>query len=188
MSASSGMQALARPSTGKTGLVIVLMSESVLFLTLLGAYAALRSQTDWQMSHTWARLFVPVLNTAILIASAIMATYAQRYANTRSRAGVRVAQVITVTLGAAFLAGQIYEFAHSGMRIDDQALGGAFFALLGFHGLHVAAGLVVLGIGIMRPRFGEFSEADASAIQMGSLFWYYVTAVWLVLFVALYLV
>ena len=58
---------------------------------------------------------------------------------------------------------------------------------MSFHGLHVLAGMVMLTIGIVRARLSDFSAGDAGAIEIGSLFWYYVAAVWLVLFAALYL-
>jgi cytochrome c oxidase subunit 3 len=188
MNASGSFRGLARPRTERMGLIIALMSESVLFLTLLGAYAALRGQIDWQVPHTWERMAVPMTNTALLLTSAIVAWRTGELSKRRDRHSVMVAQLTSLALGVGFLAGQMYEFSHSGMRIDDPTLGGIFFALLGFHGLHVAAGLVLLGIGAMRTRFHEFSTADVAAIQIGTLFWYYVTAVWLLLFIVPYLV
>ena len=73
------------------------------------------------------------------------------------------------------------------MRIDDQAFGGVFFTLMGFHGLHVLAGVVFLSINLARARLGDFSPARYDAVEIGTWFWYYVAAVWIVLFAALYL-
>jgi cytochrome c oxidase subunit 3 len=177
-----------RPSTGKVALLVVLASESVFFLTLLTAYVALRGQVAWDIPRTLARLAIPIGNTLVLLASVVAARRTELIARTGRRNGLAGSQLVTLVLGAFFVAGQVYEFTHAGMRIDDQAFGGVFFALMSFHGLHVLAGMVMVTMGIVRTQLADFSSGDAEAIEVGSLFWYYVAAVWLLLFCALYLV
>jgi len=96
--------------------------------------------------------------------------------------------LFTVILGLVFVAGQMYEFSHAGLSIDDQAFGGVFFTLLGFHAVHVLAGVVFLTLILMRAILGDFSAERYEAVELSVWFWYYVTAVWAVLFTALYLV
>ena len=177
-----------RPSTGKIALLVVLASESVFFLTLLTAYVALRGQVTWDIPRTLERLAIPIGNTIILLGSVMAARRTEQIARSGRRGGLAGMQVLTLALGVAFVAGQIYEFTHAGMRIDDQAFGGVFFALMSFHGLHVLAGMVMLALGIVRARLTDFTARDAGAIEIGSLFWYYVATVWLILFCALYLI
>ncbi len=180
---------MSKVATGKVALAIILLTETVLFATLLAAYVALRSQANWALVHSLPRLLVPILNTTILLASAWSARQTHVLVLAKQRTAlVPTTQALTLALGLIFVAGQAYEFAHAGLRIDDQAFGGVFFALMGFHAVHILAGVVVLAINLARPRYPNFSEADATAIEIGSLFWYYVVAVWLVLFTALYLV
>ena len=85
------------------------------------------------------------------------------------------------------MAGQIIEFNHAGLHIDDQAFGGVFFTLIGFHALHLLAGVFFLGLNLIRANLGDFSGERYEAVELGSWFWYYVTAVWVVLFMALYI-
>jgi cytochrome c oxidase subunit 3 len=177
-----------KPGTGKVALLVVLGSESVFFLTLLTAYVALRGQVAWDLSRTLERLVIPIGNTAILLASVIAARRTELIARNGQRAGLAALQTLTLVLGLIFVGGQVYEFTHAGMRIDDQAFGGVFFALMSFHGLHVLAGMVMLALGIVRARLPDFSAGDARAIEIASLFWYFVAGVWLLLFCALYLV
>ena len=58
--------------------------------------------------------------------------------------------MLTLLLGLAFVAGQVFEFGHAGLQIDDQGLGAVFFTLMGFHALHVLAGVVFLVINLAR--------------------------------------
>jgi heme/copper-type cytochrome/quinol oxidase subunit 3 len=180
-------RAMSRFSNGKVALSIILLSESVFFATMLVAYIALRKQASWPVEHTLVRLIIPLANTAILLFSAISAgrgTVSIRNGKTSASQGW---QMLTLLLGLVFVTVQIYEFSHAGMHINDQAFGGVFFTLMGFHGLHVLAGVVFLIINLARTRLSDFSPAHYEAVELGTWFWYYVTAVWIVLFAALYL-
>ena len=178
---------MSKLSNGKVALFIILISESVFFATLLVAYAALRDQTNWPVDHNLARLTIPLINTAILLLSVIPAWHATVSVRDGKQSVLLISIVATLILGLVFVGGQIYEFSHAGLHINDQDVGGVFFTLMGFHDLHVLAGVVFLVINLVRTRLGDFSSSEYNSIELGSWFWYYVTAVWLVLFAALYL-
>ena len=178
---------MSRFSTGKVALSIVLASESVFFVTMLVAYISLRNQANWPVEHTLGRLTIPLANTAILLVSTLAARRATLSIRQGKTAALKSWLLSTLLLGLVFVGGQVYEFGRAGMRIDDQAFGGVFFTLMGFHGLHVLAGVVFLSINLARARLGDFSPARYDAVEIGTWFWYYVAAVWIVLFAALYL-
>jgi len=178
---------MSKLSNGKVALFIILISESVFFATLLVAYAALRDQTNWLIDHSLARLTIPSINTVILLLSVIPAWSAVVSVHNRKHSVLLISIIATLILGLVFVSGQIYEFSLAGFHINDQAFGGVFFTLMGFHALHVLAGVVFLIINLVRTHLGDFSSSEYNSIELGSWFWYYVTAVWLVLFAALYL-
>jgi cytochrome c oxidase subunit 3 len=177
-----------RFSTGRIALLVTLGTESVFFLTLLVAYAALRNEVGWSVPHDLARLAIPLANTILLLVSAFTAGWSSKAAREDRLSALQAGLSITLMLGLIFVAGQLYEFSHAGLKIDDQAFGGVFFMLMGFHALHVLAGIVFLALNLARARLGDFSAGRHEAVELGSAFWYYVTAVWLVLFTALYLI
>lgn len=185
---STSSHPMSRISTGRVGLLVTLGTETVLFVTLLVAYVALRDQVSWNLPHTLNRLSFPLINSSILLTSALTARWSlkaiRKDQTTVSQSGL----LVTLLLGLIFVTGQIYEFNQAGLSIDDQSFGGVFFTLLGFHAVHVLAGVVFLALNWMRLRLGDFSATHHEAIELGSWFWYYVTAVWVVLFVALYLI
>jgi cytochrome c oxidase subunit 3 len=177
-----------RPGNGKVALLVVLASESVFFATLIVAYIALRGQAAWPVEHTLQRLAIPLANTSILLLSALSAWRAEDGIR-RGRQPALLGWLIgALLLGGIFVLGQGYEFSHAGMRVDDQLVGGVFFTLMGFHALHVLGGMVVLAIVWVRARLGDFSARRHDTVTVGVWFWYYVCAVWLVLFTALYLI
>jgi cytochrome c oxidase subunit 3 len=169
---------------------MVLASETALFATLVMSYLLLRTgQAGWPYMHpSVSRLVVPALNTTVLLVSAAVA-WRSSLAIQRGEAGrLKAGLALACTLGILFIAGQIFEFTRSGMRPDDPAFGGVFFALMGFHAVHVLAGVVVLGLNLLRAQLGDFDQEKHVAVDVGTWFWYYVTGVWLVLFTVLYLI
>lgn len=187
MSAIGSAHPMSEYSTGRIALLVTLGTESVFFVTLLVAYAALRAGVEWDVPHTLPRLALPLANSVVLLLSAVAAWWSGRAIARNKQRALRRGLVVALLLGLLFVAGQAYEFSHAGLQIDDQAFGGVFFTLLGCHAAHVLAGIVFLGLNLGRATMGDFTAGDHEAVELGNLFWFYLTAVWAVLFAALYL-
>ena len=188
MNSTTTAHPMSKISTGRIALLMTLGTESVFFITLLVAYAALRDEVTWNVPHTLSRLALPLLNTAVLLVSVIAARSSNIAIRNDKQAALQNNLLIALLMGLLFVAGQVYEFSHAGMRISDASFGGVFFTLMGFHAIHVLAGVVFLFLNYIRARLGDFSVERYEAVELGVWFWYYVAAVWLVLFAALYLV
>ena len=63
-----------------------------------------------------------------------------------------------------------------------------YFALTGFHALHVLGGLVVFAIILVLYAVGRLSIDHSSMIELTGLYWHFVDIVWIFLFPLLYLV
>jgi len=173
----------------RMGLLLLLGSTGAIFWILVMVYVFLRSSRLQASSpFTPAQLALPTLNTAILLLSAGMARWALCGIHNDNRAALQWGLAASLLLGLIFAGGQIVEFRLSGMAPADRGAGGIYFVLIGIHALHVLAGVVFLAINWWRARMGDFSAHAHIAVEIGTLFWYFVTAVWLVLFAALYLV
>jgi cytochrome c oxidase subunit III len=188
--ARSNRAARRQNNSVQIAVLLVLGAETIFFGTLVVSYIASR-MGGLASPFPQAEIFhftIPVINTSVLLLSAIAGGVALRGIR-RGRRGLLVTGLsIALLLGLVFVAGQVIEFSRSGMSPSDTAFGGVFFALLGFHALHVVSGVVVLGLLLLRARLGDFNPRRHTAIQAGMWFWYYVTAVWVVLFIVLYLV
>ena len=179
----SNSDALAR-----TTLLVALASESTLFVTLFMAYLYLRTgASQATFEHVGpSDTLIAATNTALLVISAWVAGQAVAAIGRGDQHGLLRGLLITLALGGVFVAGQVFEFDRSGMAPDDPAFGGVYFALMGFHALHVLAGIVILAVAAVRARLGDFTARRHTAVKVGAWFWYYVTGVWVVLFVGLY--
>jgi cytochrome c oxidase subunit 3 len=63
-----------------------------------------------------------------------------------------------------------------------------YFAMTGLHGLHVLAGMVVIGWLLLRSIGGAFSSAYFTPVDLGGLYWHLVDLIWIFLFPLLYLI
>ncbi|MEP7105574.1 MAG: heme-copper oxidase subunit III [Chloroflexota bacterium] len=95
--------------------------------------------------------------------------------------------VCTILLGVFFEAGQAYEFATAHINFTTNQFASAFFTMTGFHGGHVAGGLVLLCLVLFRALKGQFSAANHVAPAAITLYWHFVDVVWIFLYLILYL-
>ncbi|HEX6488194.1 MAG TPA: heme-copper oxidase subunit III [Candidatus Dormibacteraeota bacterium] len=96
----------------------------------------------------------------------------------------------TILLGAGFEAGQAYEFINQWPKLHWSGLnqfGNAFYTMTGFHGGHVAGGLILLLLILYRAGRGQFSPQHHVGPAAVTLYWHFVDVVWIFLFGILYL-
>ena len=63
-----------------------------------------------------------------------------------------------------------------------------YFAMTGFHALHVFGGLVVFVIILLLAARGRFGPHNETFLELTGLYWHFVDIVWIFLFPLLYLV
>jgi heme/copper-type cytochrome/quinol oxidase subunit 3 len=104
---------------------------------------------------------------------------------------MRIWLVATALLGISFLAGQAFEFTEfhdEGLSVDRNLFGTTFFVLTGFHGAHVAVGVLILLSLVQASLSGKLTERDSLAVELGGLYWHFVDIVWIVIFTLVYLI
>ena len=166
MTAVSESRRIQRETLARTTMYIVLGVETIFFGTLITSYLFLRNgQTDWPFANpSIEQTVVPGLNTLLILASALIAWHGEKDIKKGNVNGLSLSLALTVGLGLLFVVGQVFEFNRAGMRPDDETFGGVFFALMGFHALHVFAGLVFLVLNFGRARMGDFSAKSHIAV------------------------
>ena len=105
--------------------------------------------------------------------------------------GLRRWYVISAVMGTVFLIGQTYEYVMlvlEGTTISSSVYGSVFFITTGFHGLHVAAGVLAFVVLVMRTTMSRFTPAQATAAIVVSYYWHFVDVVWIGLFVTIYFI
>src|SRR5450759_4547110 len=77
-----------------------------------------------------------------------------------------------------------------GERVLDlqPPLRSVYYLTTGFHGLHVAGGLLAFIVVLLRSTYGRFTPADATSAIVVSYYWHFVDVVWIGLFTTIYLI
>lgn len=99
--------------------------------------------------------------------------------------------LVTLVLGLVFLFGQGKEYLrlfHDQVNLSANTFGTSFFTLTGFHGLHVAVGLIVITIIIGLAIAGDFDIKKSSLIVTVGIYWHFVDIVWAVVFFVVYVI
>lgn len=98
---------------------------------------------------------------------------------------------MTALLGMTFLGFQAYEFTafvNEGLGLGTNLFGSSFFTLTGFHGAHVAAGVLWLWSLFAIDVKRGLGPDDATSVDISALYWHFVDVVWIVIFALVYLI
>jgi len=181
-----------RTPSSLLGMVIFITSELMFFGALFGAYFTIRAQAgEWPSPGT---PHIDALRTAIFTVFLVASSFTQHLGVLAIRKGDRPGLVrwtlVTIGLGVVFLIGQGIEYAElfdEGFTIGTNSFGTLFFTMTGFHGLHVAGGLLMLTIVAAKGRMGHFTSTRHGPAEAVGYYWHFVDVVWLFLFLVLYL-
>ena len=166
------------------GLWLFLASEVMLFGALFSAYALLRvSAPAWPSGRTLLNPMLGGINTVVLLAATGIIWRARAQPVARARQAV----LIGTALSLVFLVIKAIEYRQeiaAGSLPSVNTFLACYFTLTGLHALHVLGG-VVANVWAVAGRAG--AAMAANRIRLISLYWTFVDAVWLVVFVLLYL-
>jgi cytochrome c oxidase subunit 3 len=100
--------------------------------------------------------------------------------------------LLTIGLGGLFLYGTAEEWHRliyeHGLTISTNLFGTTYYSLVGLHGFHVTAGLLMLLMVALFTLTGRVSVEQSRRVEVLSMYWHFVDAVWIVVFTVVYLV
>ena len=182
----------SKPNTGLIGAAVFIVSESMFFIGLFLAYFFLRGDTTIQIPSdqpVHPSLALPLINTLILAVSVGAMAYAERGIAANKQRNLVIGVTVAAVLGLVFMLVQTVEFSRFvsvGFSPSSSAFGSTFFALLIFHVLRVFAGVLFMVIVLVRAFMGQFTQQRRAAVQACMLYWCFIAAVWVVVFLVLY--
>jgi heme/copper-type cytochrome/quinol oxidase subunit 3 len=179
-------------SNNKMAMWLFLGSECLLFGGLISTYMLYRGRHSGSIGpdQIYDIPFTSVSSFVLLMSSLTMVLAVSSVARGDIR-NTKLWLVVTALLGATFLGGQVYEFTtfyREGLGFTTSLFSSSFYTLTGFHGAHVAIGIIMLlslvGM-ISRDRVtGERSEV----VELVGLYWHFVDIVWIIIFTLVYLI
>ena len=174
------------------GMISFLVSEAAFFATLIVAYVTFLGKDEVGPTPSQALSLPLVLCTTLfLLSSSVTIHFAERRLRIGDQLNFRLLWTATILLGAAFLLGTAYEWRELVTRhhltISRNLFGTTYYTLVGFHGLHVTAGVIVMMIMLGLVLGRQITTRNPVSIEMVSWYWHFVDGVWLVVFTVVYL-
>jgi cytochrome c oxidase subunit III len=177
------------PSRGVVGMLCLILAEAAIFLIFVVAYIyyegkSLSGPTPQQV------LKLPIFATICLLSSSITVHFAASALHRGTRNMCSLWLTATVLLGGIFITGtgiEWYELIyHEGLTIQTNLFGTTFYSLVGLHASHVIFGLIMLLVTLLFSLSGKLSTKHAYRVEVLSLYWHFVDAVWVVVFLVVY--
>ncbi len=175
----------------KVGFWAFIGSESLFFGSLISTYMVYKGASV-SGPHPADVLDIPLTTVSTFVL--LMSSLAMVLALDGVQRGLRKVSLFwlatVIVMGLVFLGFQAYEFqhfVHEGLTIQQNVFGSSFFVLTGFHGAHVAVGVIWLATLWVMDFRKKLTPADALKVEIAGLYWHFVDVVWIVIFTLVYL-
>ena len=177
------------PYRGRVGMACLIVAESAIFTIFVVAYLfyagkSLAGPTPREVLET------PIFYTICLLSSSLTIHFASRFLERGKRGAFLGLWVLTIVLGGLFLFGTAQEWRRliyeRGLTITTNLFGTSYYSLVGLHATHVTAGLLMLSIVLLFGLAGRVGREHSARVDVLSLYWHFVDAVWVVVFTVVY--
>nr|ADK97559.1 cytochrome c oxidase subunit 3 [Epiperipatus biolleyi] len=176
------------------GMILFILSEVLFFFSFFWAFFHSSLAPTMDLGSYWPPIGVtvlnpfqvPLLNTAVLLASGVTVTWAHHSLMEGNYIQGVQGLLFTVVLGLYFTVLQGMEYFESSFSVSDSIYGTTFFVATGFHGLHVIIGSSFLLICLFRQFYWHFSKNHHFGFEASAWYWHFVDVVWLFLFITIY--
>lgn len=178
----------------RIGIILFILREACFFFAFFWAFFHRSLAPTPELGCTWPPIGIkiinpfriPLLNTAVLLASGFTVTWAHHSLLSRNRTNRTYAIVITIILGLYFTILQLNEYIEASFTIADRVYGSIFFVATGFHGAHVIIGTSFLSVNLLRILLNHFSNTHHFGFEAAAWYWHFVDVVWICLYICVY--
>ena len=177
------------PYRGKVAMAGLIIAESAIFTIFVVAYLfylgkSLTGPTPREVLET------PIFYTICLLSSSLTIHLAVKCLARGIGFAFLGLWLLTIALGGLFLYGTAQEWHRliyeHGLTISTNLFGTTYYSLVGLHGFHVTAGLLMLLTVAVLGLCGHIGIKQSGHIEALSMYWHFVDAVWVVVFTVVY--
>jgi len=176
---------------GRVGMYGLIVAESAIFTIFVVAYLFYvgKSVTG---PLPGAVLHAPIALTICLLSSSISVHLAAAMLRAERMKAFVLWWTLTIALGAIFLGGTAREWHHlivdEGLTVATNLFGTTYYSLVGLHAFHVTVGLLALSTVLLFALTGQVRTQHGGRVEVLSLYWHFVDAVWVVVFTVVYVI
>jgi len=185
------MEQKVKERSFKQMLWIAMISMTMMFAGLTSAYVVSRAREDWVSFELPSAFY---LSTVLIILSSLAFIMAKRAMLSGAHSRSNLFLSLTLILGLAFV---FYQFNGFNQLIEaglyttgpESNVASSFlYVITGAHLLHIFAGIIVLIRVLYRNINMRYTREDHLGFTLGSIFWHFVDALWIYLFLFFYFI
>ena len=175
----------------KLAMWVFLGSEFLFFGAFISAYLLYVDRTAGGPGVEVFDIPFTSISSFVLLMSSLTMVLAHNAHLHHDMRRMRMWILATAGQGAVFLGGQVFEFTtfvKQGLILTESPFASSFYVLTGFHGLHVAIGILLL-LGLYSLTLtGKVKPNQHLKTEMIGLYWHFVDIIWIVIFTVVYLI
>lgn len=179
----------------RMGVALFIVSEAMFFFGFFWAFLAAALEPKIQIGAIWPPVgltplywkTVPLLNTALLLYSALTVTITHYAVSLNYREVAFISLVETLIAAFLFTILQFIEYREAPFSMSDSVYGSTFFLLTGFHGFHVIVGSIFLTVCLWRIYTGTFTPTHHTGLEAAIWYWHFVDGIWIAVFGIVYI-
>ena len=179
------------PDRGRIGMYGLIAAEAAIFTIFVVAYLFYVGKSVVGPLPNEV-LHAPVFLTICLLSSSLTIHFAVTALRSARTSAFAIWWALTIALGAVFLAGTAREWHHliydAGLTISTNLFGTSYYSLVGLHAFHVTVGLLGLSTVLILGLGGHVGQEHTERLDVLSLYWHFVDAVWVVVFTVVYVI
>lgn len=174
---------------GQFDIWVLVMIEALTFSSYLVVYAIdyRASPLLYLASQMELNLHLGIINTLVLLTSSWAMALCVKQSREGDHAGALRYLGATVAGGVAFACMKIFEWSREmgkGYTFESNDFFAYYYFLTGMHLLHVAAGLIALGV--VYYQLSDPTRCSQEIVETGATFWHMVDFLWVIIFTLLY--
>ncbi len=179
-------------SNFKLGFWTFLASECLFFGTLISTYMVFKGTAlEGPYPAEMFDILKTTGSTTVLLFSSLAMVLALHYTQLANRKWAIIWLMIVIAMGGIFLwmeALSYLKYLGYGLTLQSSTFGSSYYVLTGTHKLHVAVGMLWMGILAWRIWKGKIPPAKAEQVEIAGLYWHFVDIIWIVIFTLVYLI
>ncbi len=179
------------PYKGRVGMYSLILAESAIFIIFVIAYIYYIGRSTYGPQPKDV-LEVPILASICLLSSSFTIWLAERALHKRAMGMFSAWWGGTILLGLIFMIYTALEWKkliyQDGLTVSTNLFGTTYFCLVGLHAFHVIVGLTMLSLVFLFGLMGKLTPNHTERVEVLSLYWHFVDAVWVVVFTVVYIV
>jgi len=178
--------------TGLIGMYVLIVSEILIFMGFFVAWFYLdATRGPFPVEgYPSLSLMMGTAMTMIMLLGSLTAWYGRAAITSDDRSGLVRGYAATFLTGVAFLALLGVEYSRliaEGLLWTTGPYGASYYGLTGLHGLHLIAGLAMVGLVVYRASArGHFSSNRNLMVRTTEAYWHFLTAVSIAILVFVY--